>query len=173
MSTWASRQHSSLHQHCQILHSSWVLKTPSPIDALRKTRTHPQQPATASTRHPSNGKETWWALQIKSRSCSSKNAATQSGPKVKDTPLSLSPHPLTSLSGSAHSRSQSNPESGTSAGLGICFICSSDFKSGDSPPCMHKIFSSINAATGKQLKQSVNVLHNRTLYRLLHSSKKP
>ena len=31
---------------------------------------------------------------------------------------------------------------------------------GDRPPCMHRIFSSTIAATGKQLKQSVNVFHS-------------
>lgn len=36
--------------------------------------------------------------------------------------------------------------------------------SGDSPPCMQKIFSSIIAATGRQLKQSVNVLQSLMLY---------
>ena len=44
-----------------------------------------------------------------------------------------------SLSGSAHSRSQSSPVSGTSVGRGMRFICSSAFSSGDSPPCMHRI----------------------------------
>ena len=44
-----------------------------------------------------------------------------------------------SLSGSAHSRSHSRPVSGTSVGRGMRFICSSDFNSGDSPPCMHRI----------------------------------
>jgi hypothetical protein len=41
------------------------------------------------------------------------------------------------------------------------------FKSGESPPCMQKIFSSMMAATGKQLKQSVNVFHILMLYRRL------
>jgi hypothetical protein len=36
------------------------------------------------------------------------------------------------------------------------------FNSGDRPPCIQRIFSSINADTGKQLKQSVNVFHSYT-----------
>ena len=38
------------------------------------------------------------------------------------------------------------------------------------PPCMVKIFSSMMAAIGKQLKQSVKVFHSLMLYLLLHSS---
>ena len=47
---------------------------------------------------------------------------------------------------------------------------SKEVNSGESPPCMQNIFSSTTAATGKQLKQSVNVFHNLILYRRLHSS---
>ena len=36
--------------------------------------------------------------------------------------------------------------------------------SGERPPCMQKIFSSMMAAMGKQLKQSVNVFHSLMLY---------
>jgi len=39
--------------------------------------------------------------------------------------------------------------------------------SGLSPPWQQKIFPSIVAATGKQLKQSVKVFHSFTLYRRL------
>jgi hypothetical protein len=46
-------------------------------------------------------------------------------------------------------------------------ICSMDDKSGDNPPCIVKIFSSMIAAMGRQLKQSVNVFHNLILYRRL------
>ena len=53
---------------------------------------------------------TWWARQIRSRSCLARNLDTISGPKVKETPLSFSPHPWTSLSGSDHSRSHNNPK---------------------------------------------------------------
>ena len=59
------------------------------------------------------------------------------------------------------------PESGTSVGFYIFFICSMDCKSGDKPPCMHRILSSISAATGKQLKQSIKVFQSLILYRLL------
>ena len=48
-------------------------------------------------------------------------------------------------------------------GLIILLICSIFCKSGLSPPCIQKIFSSTTAATGKQLKQSVNVFHNLIL----------
>ena len=46
---------------------------------------------------------------MRSMSCFVRNLATISGPKVKDTPLSFSPHPTTSLSGSDHRRSHSKP----------------------------------------------------------------
>lgn len=38
-----------------------------------------------------------------------------------------------------------------------------EFRSGLRPPCMVKIFSSMMAAMGKQLKQSVNVFHSLML----------
>ena len=53
---------------------------------------------------------TWCALQMRSRSCRLRKDATTSGPKVKDTPRSFSPHPTISFSGSDHSRSHSRPE---------------------------------------------------------------
>ena len=46
---------------------------------------------------------------MRSRSCLARNLETISGPKVKDTPLSFSPQPIVSLSGSAQSRSHSKP----------------------------------------------------------------
>lgn len=49
-------------------------------------------------------------------------------------------------------------------------ICSIEFRSGLNPPCIVKIFSSMMAAMGKQLKQSVNVFHSLILYLRLHSS---
>ena len=49
-------------------------------------------------------------------------------------------------------------------------ICSILWSSGDKPPCIQKIFSSIIAATGMQLKQSVKLFHNLMEYLLLHSS---
>lgn len=52
---------------------------------------------------------TWWALQIKSKSCLWRNLPTMSWPKVYETPLSFSPHPITSLSGSDHSKSHNRP----------------------------------------------------------------
>ena len=62
-----------------------------------------------------------------------------------------------------HCKSHSNPWSGTSVGLIILLICSIDSKSGDKPPWQQNIFSSIIAAKGRQLKQSVNVFHNLIL----------
>ena len=57
--------------------------------------------------------------------------------------------------------------SGTSVGFSIFLICSIDFSSGESPPCIHKILSSIKAATGRQLKQSMNIFQSLMLYLLL------
>lgn len=52
---------------------------------------------------------TWCALHMRSMSCLARYLDTISGPKVKETPLSFSPHPITSLSGSDHRRSHSRP----------------------------------------------------------------
>lgn len=45
-----------------------------------------------------------------------------------------------------------------------------ELRSGLKPPCIVKIFSSIMAAIGRQLKQSVNVFQSLMLYLRLHSS---
>ena len=58
----------------------------------------------------------------------------------------------------------------TSVGRITRRICSIEFRSGLRPPCMVKIFSSMMAAIGKQLKQSVNVFQSLMLYLRLHSS---
>lgn len=58
----------------------------------------------------------------------------------------------------------------TSVGRITRRICSIELRSGLKPPCIVNIFSSMIAAIGKQLKQSVNVFHSLMLYRLLHSS---
>jgi hypothetical protein len=42
----------------------------------------------------------------------------------------------------------------------ILRIISIEVRSGESPPCMQKIFSSMIAAMGRQLKQSVKVFHS-------------
>lgn len=76
---------------------------------------------------------TWWARQMRSMSCLWRNLATTSEPKVKETPRSFSPQPMTSLSGSAQSRSHSKPWSGTSVGLITRRICSIDCRSGERP----------------------------------------
>jgi len=76
---------------------------------------------------------TWWARQMRSRSCLCRNFATTSAPNVNDTPRSFSPHPITSLSGSDHRRSHRRPWSGTSVGLMIRRICSMDWRSGLNP----------------------------------------
>ena len=59
------------------------------------------------------------------------------------------------------------PVSGTSVGRITLRICSIFCKSGESPPCIHIIFSSITAAIGKQLKQSVKIFQSFILYRRL------
>lgn len=62
---------------------------------------------------------------------------------------------------------QGTPVSGTSVGRITLRICSIDCRSGLRPPCIVKIFSSMIAAIGRQLKQSVNVFHSLMLYRRL------
>lgn len=108
-------------------------------------------------------KHTWCPLHISSKSCIRKNRETTSAPNVKLTPRSFSPQSFTSLSGSDHNRSHNRPVSGTSVGRTIRRICSMSCKSGLKPPWQQNIFSSIIAAMGKQLKQSVNVFHNLML----------
>ena len=51
----------------------------------------------------------------------------------------------------------------TSVGRMTRLICSMELRSGLRPPCIVKIFSSMIAAIGKQLKQSVNVFHSLML----------
>ena len=51
----------------------------------------------------------------------------------------------------------------TSVGRMTRLICSIELRSGLRPPCMVKIFSSMMAAMGKQLKQSVKVFHSLML----------
>ena len=58
----------------------------------------------------------------------------------------------------------------TSVGRITRRICSIEFRSGLKPPCIVKIFSSMMAAMGRQLKQSVNVFQSLMLYLRLHSS---
>ena len=70
------------------------------------------------------------------------------------------PQPFWSLSGSAQSRSHSRPVSGTSVGRMRLRICSMRVSSGLSPPWQQKIFSSMTAAHGRQLKQSVKAFHS-------------
>lgn len=117
-------------------------------------------------------------------SCFCRKRDTTSGPNVNDTPRSFSDHPVISLSGSDHNKSQRSPNfkrcyslchiltsagkdvptSGTSVGRITRRICSMEDKSGLKPPCIVNIFSSMMAAMGKQLKQSVNVFHSLMLY---------
>lgn len=51
----------------------------------------------------------------------------------------------------------------TSVGRITRRICSMELRSGLKPPCIVKIFSSMIAAIGRQLKQSVNVFHSLML----------
>ena len=63
--------------------------------------------------------------------------------------------------GSLHNISHNKPASGTSVGLSISFICFLGFiNSGDSPPCIQSILSSIIAEIGSQLKRFVNYYHS-------------
>ena len=67
-------------------------------------------------------------------------------------------------------KSQSKPVSGTSVGRWMDLIWSIVCKSGERPPWQQKILLATTAATGKQLKQSVNVFQILMLYLRLHSS---
>ena len=60
--------------------------------------------------------------------------------------------------------------SGTSVGFSIFLIWSMDSSSGESPPCMQRMRSSMSAATGRQLKQSMNSFHSLMLYLRLPTS---
>ena len=80
--------------------------------------------------------------------------------------------PIKKLWGLVRKRNENAPVSGTSVGRMTLRICSIDCRSGLRPPCIVKIFSSIMAAMGRQLKQSVNVFHNLILYRRLPNQKK-
>lgn len=59
------------------------------------------------------------------------------------------------------------PVSGTSVGFSIFLICSILSSSGDNPPCIQRIRSSMSAATGRQLKQSMKSFQSLMLYLLL------
>jgi hypothetical protein len=52
-----------------------------------------------------------------------------------------------SLSGSAHSRSHSSPLSGTSVGRATRLMSSRFLRSGDRPPCMHRICEATHGTT--------------------------
>ena len=131
-------------------------------------------------------------LHTKSNPCSSKNSVNTSSPKVNDTPRSDSFQPELSAigslfvsfrtnpshfrklvylrSGSLQSRSHSSPSSGTSHGRRIWLIWSKSTSSCERPPCIHRILSSIIAATGNVLKTSPNLRHNLMECLRLHSS---
>lgn len=169
MSTWANRLRSSCRQHYRIRRNSLAPRRAWPAGDAQRTHNHPQRPEIDIKyyiyytymihTHPL----TWCARQIKSSSCRFKNLDTTSTPKVKLTPRSFSPQPCTSLSGSLQSRSHSSPVSGTSVGRIRRRICSIPCRSGLRPPWQQKIFSSMMAATGRQLKQSVKVFQSLTL----------
>ena len=71
-----------------------------------------------------------------------------------DTPRSFSPQLVYPFSGSDQSKSQSRPSSGTSVGLVTYYNWDTVTSSGESPPCIQRILSSIKAAIGIQLKTS-------------------
>ena len=56
------------------------------------------------------------------------------------------------------------PVSGTSAGRFILSICWKLLRSGESPPCMQMILSSMMAMTGRVLKQSPKSFQSLMLY---------
>lgn len=171
MSTVTSRRHSSLRQHCRTRRNNLARRTASRVAVLQRIRSHPPQPCIHILSVLNLSQTiitlTWCARQIRSMSCFCRKRETTSGPKVNDTPRSFSLQPVMSLSGSDHSKSHSKPVSGTSVGRITLRICSMLCRSGLSPPCMVKIFSSIMAAMGRQLKQSVKVFHSLILYRRL------
>ena len=73
-----------------------------------------------------------------------------------DTPRSDSAQPFVWGSGSAQRKSHIMPASGTSHGRRNAAIWAMDRSSGLSPPWTQKILSSTIAATGRQLKTSLN-----------------
>lgn len=75
--------------------------------------------------------------------------------------------PLAPARGVSGRPTGSLPVSGTSVGRITRRICSILWRSGLRPPCIVKIFSSMIAAIGRQLKQSVKVFHSLMLYRRL------
>jgi len=70
---------------------------------------------------------------------------------VKLTPRSFSSHYFSVCFGSLHRISQRSPVSGTSVGLSIFNIYLGTLSSGERPPCMHNILSSIMAEIGRRL----------------------
>ena len=80
------------------------------------------------------------------------------------------PHTVMLGSGSDQRMSHSKPVSGTSQGrarFAICSICDS---SGDRPPCIQMILSSMTAQHGRQLNVLQNCFHIFTENRRRHSS---
>ena len=110
---------------------------------------------------------TQWALQIRSKSCFLRNFVTIFVPNIQDTPRSLSSQPSTSSSGSDQRMSHIRPSSPISSGLFTLFTCSREVRSGEIPPCMQMILSSISPTHGSYQNTSQNVLHTFTLYLLL------
>ena len=127
--TTESHLRSSSPPRCQTRHNSLVLRITWPDAASQRIHTHPPRPKRKkkkehfklkkqiSQKKKEKGRKlridrrlTWCARQIRSMSCFCKKRDTTSGPKVKETPLSFSDHPVMSLSGSDHNRSQSKPE---------------------------------------------------------------
>jgi len=96
---------------------------------------------------------------MRSRSCFCRNFVTTSGPNVNDTPRSFSPQPITSLSGSDHSKSHSRPWSGTSVGRIIRRTCSIDCRSGLSP------------ATTTTTTSTTSRRHSTTTHSCTHTSR--
>lgn len=65
-----------------------------------------------------------------------------------------------SLSGSAHSRSHSSPLSGTSVGRATRLMSSRFLRSGDRPPCMHRICEATHRTAGAGQQSQETTKHN-------------
>lgn len=87
-------------------------------------------------------------LQIRSISFFLQKSSTTFSLNVQLTPRSFSSQSLSLYFGSLHRRSQSKPVSGTSFGLSRDNIYLGTLNSGERPPCMHIILSSIKAEIG-------------------------
>lgn len=113
---------------------------------------------------------TWCALQIRSKSFSYKNFSKACHPKVKEIPQSFLCQPSPFLQGSDHKRSHNKPWSGITLTFLISLNYDIAYRSGESPPCMHKILSEIKALIGKCVNKEANAFQVFIDNFLQHSS---